>query len=169
VIREIVKYGHPVLHAPAQPVAQIDDTVRQLVDDMVETMYAAPGIGLAATQIGVPARVLVIDISVGRQPGSLIQLINPTFVERDGILYEEEGCLSVPGYTARVDRHARVVVEGTARDGTTVRHEATGLLARAFQHEMDHLDGRLYVDHLRGIKRQLILRGISKQQRQGKW
>ena len=169
MIRPIVKYGHPVLHAPARPVEHIDAEIHQLVDDMAETMYAAPGIGLAATQVGVPLRVLVIDISVGRQPGALLHVINPVFVEREGIQYEDEGCLSVPGYTARVERDAHVVVEGLTRDGQPVRHEATGLLARAFQHEIDHLDGRLYVDHLRGLKRQLILRGIQKQQRQGKW
>ena len=169
MIRPIVKYGHPVLHAPARAVETFDDDLRQLVDDMVETMYAAPGIGLAATQIGVPLRVLVIDLSVGRQAGGLLHVINPVFVEREGIQYEDEGCLSVPGYTARVERDARVVVEGLDRDGQPVRHEATGLLARAFQHEIDHLEGRVYVDHLRGLKRQLILRGIQKQQRQGKW
>lgn len=169
MIRPIVKHGHPVLHAPAAPVTVIDSDIHRLIDDMTETMYAAPGIGLAATQVGVPLRVLVIDISIGRQPGSLLQLINPVYVEREGIQYEDEGCLSIPGYTARVERDARVVVEGLTRDGQPVRHDATGLLARAFQHEIDHLDGRLYVDHLSGLKRQLILRGIRKQQRQGKW
>ena len=169
MIRPIVKYGHPVLHAPARPVEQFDAELGRLIDDMTETMYAAPGIGLAATQVGVPLRVLVIDLSVGRQLGSLIQLVNPVYVAREGMQYEDEGCLSVPGYTARVERDAQVIVEGVTRDGQPLRHEATGLLARAFQHEMDHLDGRLYVDHLRGLKRQLILRGVQKQQRQGKW
>ena len=169
MIRPIVKYGHSVLHTPARPVERFDAELGRLVDDMTETMYAAPGIGLAATQIGVPLRVLVIDLSVGRQLGSLIHLVNPVFVEREGIQYEDEGCLSVPGYTARVERDAHVIVEGVTREGQPARHEATGLLARAFQHEIDHLDGRLYVDHLRGLKRQLILRGIQKQQRQGAW
>ena len=169
MIRPIVKYGHPVLHAPARPVEQFDAELGRLIDDMTETMYAAPGIGLAATQIGVPLRVLVIDLSIGRQLGSLIHLVNPVYVAREGIQYEDEGCLSVPGYTARVERDAQVIVEGITRDGEPSRHEATGLLARAFQHEMDHLDGRLYVDHLRGLKRQLILRGVQKQQRQGTW
>lgn len=169
MIRPIVKYGHPVLHAPARPVETFDEDLGHLIDDMVETMYAAPGIGLAATQVGVPLRVLVIDITVGRQAGSLLHVVNPVFVEREGIQYEDEGCLSVPGYTARIERDARVVVEGVDRGGKPVRHDATGLLARAFQHELDHLDGRVYVDHLRGLKRQLILRGIQKQQRQGTW
>jgi peptide deformylase len=169
VILPIVKYGHPVLHAPAQPVDTITPETVRLVDDMFETMYAAPGIGLAATQVGVALRVLVIDLSVGRQIGSQIHVINPVFVERDGAQYEDEGCLSVPGYTARVHRDSRVVVEGLDKAGQPVRHEATGLLARAFQHEIDHLDGKVYLDHLRGLKRELILRGIRKQQRQGKW
>lgn len=169
MIRPIVKYGDTVLHAPAAPVESITPEIRTLIDDMVETMYAAPGIGLAATQIGVPLRVLVIDLSVGRQPGQQIHLINPVIVERDGLQYEDEGCLSVPGYSARVERDAHVIVEGLNREGDSVRHDATGLLARAFQHEIDHLDGRLYVDRLRGLKRELILRGIRKRQRQGKW
>jgi peptide deformylase len=169
VLLPIVKYGHPVLHTPAKPVETITGEITQLIDDMTETMYAAPGIGLAATQVGVPLRVLVIDLSLGRQAGSLIQMINPTFIARDGAQYEDEGCLSVPGYTAYVHRDSRVVVEGLDRNGEIVRHDATGLLARAFQHEIDHLDGRVYLDHLRGLKRELILRGIRKQQRQGKW
>jgi peptide deformylase len=169
VVLPIVKYGHPVLHAPAKPVDAVSAEVRQLIDDMVETMYAAPGIGLAATQVGVPLRVIVIDLSVGRHAGQLIQVINPVFVTRDGTQYEDEGCLSVPGYTARVHRDAHVIVDGLDRNGEPVRHDATGLLARAFQHEVDHLDGRLYLDHLRGLKRELILRGVRKKQRQGKW
>ena len=169
MILPIVKYGHPVLHAPARPVDAVTADITRLIDDMVETMYAAPGIGLAATQVGVPLRVLVIDLSVGRQVGSQIQLVNPVFVERDGAQYEDEGCLSLPGYTARVHRDAHVIVEGLDREGNAVRHDASGLLARAFQHEIDHLDGRIYLDHLRGLKRELILRGIRKQQRQGKW
>ena len=169
MILPIVKYGHAVLHAPARPVDAITPEIETLIDDMTETMYAAPGIGLAATQVGVPLRVLVIDLSAGRQAGSLIHLVNPVFIEREGIQYEDEGCLSVPGYTARVERDAYVVVEGLDRQGRLVRHDASGLLARAFQHEIDHLDGRVYVDHLRGLKRELILRGIRKQQRKGTW
>jgi peptide deformylase len=169
VILPIVKYGHPVLHAPAKPVEAITPEITRLINDMTETMYAAPGVGLAATQVGVPLRVLVIDLSIGREVGSLIHLINPVFVDRGGAQYEDEGCLSLPGYSARVHRDSHVTVEGLTRDGQPVRHDATGLLARAFQHEVDHLDGRIYLDHLRGLKRELILRGIRKQQRQGKW
>jgi peptide deformylase len=169
VILPIVKYGHPVLHTPAKPVEHITPDIQKLIDDMVETMYAAPGIGLAATQVGVALRVLVIDLSVGRKAGDLLHVINPVYVEREGAQYEDEGCLSVPGYTARVQRDAHVVVDGLDRDGKPVRHDASGLLARAFQHEIDHLDGRVYVDHLRGLKRELILRGVRKRQRKGEW
>jgi peptide deformylase len=169
VILPIVKYGHPVLHAAAKPVDAITPQIERLIDDMTETMYAAPGVGLAATQVGVALRVLVIDLSIGRDVGNLIQVINPVFIERDGAQYEDEGCLSLPGYSARVHRDSHVIVEGRTRDGRPARYDATGLLARAFQHEIDHLDGRIYLDHLRGLKRELILRGIRKQQRQGKW
>lgn len=169
MIRPIVKYGHPVLHAPASPVETIDEEIGRLIDDMTETMYAEPGIGLAAPQVAVPLRVIVIDLSVGKQAGRLIHMINPVIVAREGRQYEDEGCLSVPGYTASVERDARVTVEGLDRKGAPLRYEADGLLARAFQHEVDHLDGRLYVDRLRGLKRQLILRGVQKRQRQGKW
>ena len=169
MILPIVKYGHPVLHTPAKPVEAITPEIHKLIDDMVETMYAAPGIGLAATQVGVGLRILVIDLSVGKKAGELLHLINPVYVEREGIQYEDEGCLSVPGYTARVQRDATVVVDGLDREGRAVRHDASGLLARAFQHEIDHLDGRVYIDHLRGLKRELILRGVRKRQRQGTW
>jgi peptide deformylase len=124
---------------------------------------------LAATQVGVALRVFVIDLSVGRDPGALITMINPVFVERDGTQLEEEGCLSVPGFTATVLRPQRVVVRGLDREGNEHVREGTGLLARAFQHEMDHLDGRLFVDRLRGIKRDMILRKIRKLDRAGKW
>src|SRR5512139_1418808 len=111
-IRPIVKYGDPVLHAPAAPVERIDDDIRALFDDMVQTMYAAPGIGLAAPQVGVPLRVIVIDLSVGERPGELIQLVNPEFLEREGEQRHEEGCLSVPGFGGSPSRPARVVVRG---------------------------------------------------------
>jgi peptide deformylase len=169
MLRPIVKYGADVLHQIAQPVDGITPEVLSLVDDMVATMYAAPGIGLAAPQIGVPLRVFVVDLSVGRDPTALITLINPTFVTIEGVQLEDEGCLSVPGFNATVARPQRVVVRGLDREGRDRTHEATGLLARAFQHEMDHLDGRLFVDRLRGIKRDLIVRRIRKLTRDGKW
>jgi peptide deformylase len=143
--------------------------IERLIDDMTETMYAAPGIGLAAPQVGVPLRIFVIDLSLGHNPKDLIVMVNPEFVERDGMQLEEEGCLSVPGFNATVVRPSRVVVKGLDRAGTVQVHEATELLARAFQHEMDHLDGMLFVDRLRGIKRDLIVRRIRKLTRSGKW
>jgi peptide deformylase len=136
---------------------------------MSDTMYAAPGIGLAAPQVGVPLRVCVIDLSSGRRGGDVLTLVNPEFVEREGMQIEEEGCLSLPGFNATVARPARAVVRALDADGTPRTIEGTGLLARALQHEIDHLDGTLFVDRLRGIKRDLILRRVRKLQRLGRW
>ena len=169
MIRPILKYGASLLHGKAQAVGAITPDIERLVDDLIETMYAAPGVGLAATQVGVPLRLFVVDVSVGRDPNGLIVFINPEFVERDGVQLEEEGCLSVPGFNATVMRPMRAVVKGLDRHGEPQQHEGTGLLARAFQHEMDHLDGMLFVDRLRGIKRDLIVRKIHKLNRAGKW
>jgi peptide deformylase len=143
--------------------------VNRLIDDMIETMYAAPGIGLAAPQIGVGLRIFVVDLSLGHDPTALIVMVNPEFVSRDGMQLEEEGCLSVPGFNATVVRPDRAVVRGLDRTGAEHEREGSGLLARAFQHEMDHLDGTLFVDRLRGIKRDLIVRKIRKLTRAGKW
>lgn len=169
MIRPIVKFGASVLHEPAKPVEAITPEISTLIDDMVATMYAAPGIGLAAPQVGVPLRIFVVDLSVGRDPGGLITFVNPEFVEREGLQLEEEGCLSVPGFTATVGRPVRAVIKGLDRHGNPQQIEGTGLLARAFQHEMDHLDGRLFIDRLRGIKRDLIVRKIRKLSRAGQW
>ena len=169
MLRPILRYGERPLHGPAAPVTRFDDDLQRLVDDMIETMYAAPGIGLAAPQVGVPLRVFVVDLSVGRDPSQLIVLVNPEFVQREGTQLEEEGCLSVPGFNATVLRPSHVVVKGLDREEQIQTFEGTGLLARAFQHEMDHLDGRLFVDRLRGIKRDVIVRKIQKLQRTGKW
>lgn len=164
-----MRYGASVLHQPAAPVAAVTAEIDTLVTDMVETMYAAPGIGLAAPQVGVPLRIFVIDLSLGRDANGLIVMINPEFVERHGMQLEEEGCLSVPGFNATVVRPERAVVKGLDREGTEQQLEGNGLLARAFQHEMDHLDGTLFVDRLRGIKRDLIVRKIKKLAKAGKW
>lgn len=169
MIRPILRYGDRPLHTPARPVDDVGPDLQTLVTDMIETMYAAPGIGLAAPQVGVSLRVFVVDLSVGRDPAQLIVMINPVFAEQEGTQLEEEGCLSVPGFNATVVRPARVVVTGLDREGRPQRLEGTGLLARAFQHEMDHLDGRVFVDRLRGIKRDVIVRKIQKLQRSGKW
>ena len=169
MIRPILRYGEPALHGRAQPVTAFDDTLHQLLRDMTETMYAAPGVGLAAPQVGVPLRAFVIDITVGKQPGSLIELVNPEMVLCEGLQMEEEGCLSLPGFNATVVRPERAVVKGQDRRGHDVTIEGTGLLARALQHEMDHLDGSIFVDRLRGIKRDLIVRKVQKLRRSGKW
>src|SRR3954471_2252565 len=134
MIRPILKYGDSTLHGKARTVDGVTSDIDRLVNDMIETMYAAPGVGLAATQVGVPLRIFVVDVSVGRDPNGLLVLINPEFVERDGVQLEDEGCLSVPGFNATVVRPARAVVKALDRTGTEVRHEGTGLLARAFQH-----------------------------------
>ena len=169
MIRPILRYGESPLHRRASEVPVVDEQVQKLVDDMVETMYAAPGVGLAATQVGVPIRLFVIDLSVGRRASDLIVMINPMFLEREGMQIEEEGCLSVPGFNATVVRPARVVVRGLDRSGAEHTIEGRELLARAFQHEMDHLDGTLFVDRLRGIKKELIVRKIHKLKRSGRW
>jgi peptide deformylase len=169
MIRPIRRYGDSALHTPAETVANITSDIDALVRDMVETLYAAPGIGLAATQVGVPLRIFVIDLSVGRDANGLITMINPEFVERDGMQLEEEGCLSVPGFNATVARPQKATVKGLDAAGNERVIEGVGLLARAFQHEMDHLDGRVFVERLRGIKRDLILRKIRKRIRSGTW
>ena len=169
MIRPILKYGDSTLHQKAADVPAINPVIERLIDDMIDTMYAAPGVGLAAPQIGVPFRIFVVDVSVGRDPESLIVMVNPEFVSRDGMQLEEEGCLSVPGFEATVVRPMNAVVKGLDRSGREHQREGTGLLARAFQHEMDHLDGRLFIDHLRGIKRDVIVRRIRKLTRAGKW
>jgi peptide deformylase len=168
-IRDVVKYGNPVLHSPSAPVKTIDGETARLVDDMVATMYAAPGIGLAAPQIGVPLRVIVIDLSVGEDKGQLITLVNPEFVEREGEQREEEGCLSVPGYAGSPVRPARVTVRGLDLDGKERIYEATELLARAFCHEIDHIDGLLFVDRLSPLKRDLMKRKLRKRARNDDW
>jgi len=169
MLRPIVRFGADVLHQPAAPVSDITPEIQSLIDDMIQTMYAAPGVGLAAPQVGVGVRIFVCDISVGRNRADLLTFINPEFVERDGMQLEEEGCLSVPGFNATVARPARAILKGLDREGESHSVEATGLLARCFQHEMDHLDGTLFVDRLRGLQKDLIVRRIRKLSRSGKW
>jgi peptide deformylase len=170
MIRPILRYGDQLLHQAAADVVSFDDDeLQRLIDDMIDTMYAAPGVGLAATQVGVPRRVFVADVSAGRDRNGLVVMVNPAFVEREGMQLEEEGCLSLPGFNATVLRPARAVLKGFDRHGHELTIEAKGLLARAFQHEMDHLDGMVFVDRLRGIKRDVIVRKIQKLKRSGKW
>ncbi len=163
-IRDILHYPDPRLRNRAQAVERVDDAVRRLVDDMLETMYAAPGIGLAAIQVKVPKRVITIDISEhGDQP---LCLINPEILELAGSIETEEGCLSLPGIYESVERADAIRARGLDRDGQAVEFEAEGLLAVCVQHEIDHLDGKLFVDYLSQLKRQRIRKKAHKQQRQ---
>ena len=169
MIRPILRYGETALHARARPVESFDESLHALLRDMIETMYAAPGVGLAAPQVGVSLRAFVIDVTVGKSSGELYELVNPEVVACEGMQMEEEGCLSLPGFNATVVRPSRVVVQGVDRHGNPKTIEGTGLLARALQHEIDHLEGTLYVDRLRGIKRDVIVRKVQKLRRSGKW
>lgn len=161
-IRPIVKWGDPVLHSPAREVVELDGSVAELIRDMVDTMYAAPGVGLAAPQIGVPLRVIVVDVSVGERPGELIRLINPIVVGTSGDQQHEEGCLSIPGFEGTPRRPASVTLKGLELDGSERVVTGTSLLARAFAHEMDHLDGLLFVDRLSPLKRDLLKRRLRR-------
>ena len=165
----ILKYGEEVLRRPTAPIIEFNDELQKLIDDMVQTMYAAPGIGLAANQIGVSKRVAVIDLSVGKRPNELHVLVNPEIIERIGEQSEEEGCLSVPDFTETEMRPARVTVRFFDRNGERREMSGEALMARAMCHEIDHLDGKLYVDHLRGFKRDRIVRKIQKLAKQGMW
>jgi peptide deformylase len=161
VVREIRLLGDPVLRAEARPVAEITAETLVLIDDMLETMYAADGVGLAAPQVGVGVRVMVADSREdGRAP---VALVNPQILERsEDTERGEEGCLSIPGVTDIVERAARVVIEGRGRDGQVRRVEADGLLARILQHEIDHLDGVLFFDRLSPLKRRMLLKRWEK-------
>ena len=169
MIREIVKYPEPVLERKAEPVTEFDDELRQLVDDMFESMYAAKGIGLAAPQIGVSKRLTVIDLSFQERPEDKIVLINPEIIVREGKQYEEEGCLSLPDIREKVSRAAKVTVRAQNAKGEWFEIDGEELLARAFQHEIDHLDGILFFRRVSALKRDLILRRIRKLQKAGDW
>ena len=162
MIRPILTYPDPELKKKSAAVTVISDKIRELAKDMAETMYDAPGVGLAAPQIGVHQRVIVIDVAGSDEPPALITAINPVIIHAEGETYEEEGCLSVPKYAANVRRHARVIVKGLNLDGEEVVWRAEGLLAVAFQHEIDHLDGILFVDHISQLKRDLFRRRYRK-------
>lgn len=159
----ILHYPDPRLRRVAAPVAAVDDDIRRQIADMAETMYAAPGIGLAAIQVNVPNRVVVIDISDSRD--QLLVLINPEIFEKDGEQVYEEGCLSVPGVYDEVTRAAHICLRALDRDGKTFEMEATGLLATCIQHEIDHLDGKVFVDYLSRLKQTRIRKKLEKQQR----
>jgi peptide deformylase len=162
-ILKILEYPDPRLRKKATPVATVDDDIRRLVDDMFDTMYRAPGIGLAATQVDVHKRLLVTDVSTDKDRP--LVLINPQIVEKDGVAFTEEGCLSVPGYYEEVERAEHIRVTYLDRDGNSVDDEMNGLQAVCVQHEIDHLDGKLFVDYLSEAKRQRIRKRIEKERR----
>lgn len=159
----ILEFPDPRLRTRAQPVGEVDAALRKLIDDMFETMYAAPGIGLAATQVNVHQRLLVIDISETRQEP--LALINPEILTRDGVEETEEGCLSVPGIYDKVTRAERIRVRALNRDGKQIEFDAGGLLAVCIQHEIDHLDGKLFVDYLSELKRTRIRKKLTKERK----
>jgi peptide deformylase len=169
MIRPIVLWGSEVLEKPSDPVTDITGDEVKLVQDMIETMYKAPGVGLAAPQIGVSKRIMVTDTSSGEKKDHLFTIVNPQIVETIGEQYEEEGCLSIPGFSATVVRPKKIVLSGVDLNGKEIVIEGSDLLARAFCHEMDHLDGKFFLDHLSFIKRDMIKRRIKKLIRQGKW
>src|SRR5512145_1024168 len=158
MVRNILSYPDPELKKKSAPVTVINEKTLELVRDMAETMYAAPGIGLAAPQIGVHQRIIVIDIAGKDEAPELIVAINPVIIHAEGETYEEEGCLSVPKYAANVRRHARVVVKALNLEGEEVTWKADELLAIAFQHKIDHLDGILFIDHISPLKREIFRR-----------
>lgn len=160
---DILHYPDPRLRTKAKPVAEVDDRIRELIDNMLETMYAAPGIGLAAIQVNVPERVLVVDVSDDNSEP--LALINPEILEKDGVETMQEGCLSVPGFYEEVQRADHIKFRALGRDGKPFEMEANGLLAVCIQHEIDHLDGKLFVDYLSELKRNRIRKKLEKQQR----
>ncbi len=159
----ILEFPDPRLRTKAVPVEAVDDSLRALIDDMFETMYAAPGIGLAATQVDVHLRLLVADVSSDSSAPHV--LINPEILEKDGVMVSDEGCLSVPGYYEEVERAEHIRVRFLDRQGATQEMEAEGLLAVCVQHEMDHLEGKLFVDYLSEAKRQRIRKKLLKERR----
>lgn len=162
MIREIVRFGDPRLLAPNAEVTDFDAELAALVADLVETCHAAPGLGLAAPQIGVNRRVAIVDLSVGEDPSAVIVLVNPRVSGAEGELRCDEGCLSIPGLSEPLTRPVRVAVEAADAAGKVRTLEGENLLARALCHETDHLDGRLFVHRLRGLKRELVMRKIAR-------
>ena len=169
MILKVVKYPEPVLSQPGEPVTEFDTELKKLVDDMFETMYASQGIGLAAPQVAVSKRVTVIDLSQGKDPEQKIVLVNPEIIFREGKQYEEEGCLSFPEIREKVQRAAKVKIRAQDLKGKWFEMDGEELLSRAFQHEIDHLDGMLFIFRMSSLKRDLVLRKIRKMQREGTW
>jgi len=154
--KKICILGDQVLREKATPITEIDGALQQLIDDMTETMYAAKGLGLAANQVGETKRLFILDLSQREGKPELMVFINPEIIEAEGELYEEEGCLSIPGYAAKVRRRAKVLVRALDREGREFERELEGLGARAIQHELDHLNGVLYIDYLSTLKKTLF-------------
>jgi peptide deformylase len=169
MILKIVKYPEPVLQQPGEPVTEFDADLRRFVDDMFETMYASQGIGLAAQQVGVAKRITVIDLSQGKDPEQKLVLINPEVISRAGKQYEEEGCLSFPEIREKIQRAAKVRIRAQDEKGKWFEMDGEELLSRAFQHEIDHLDGMVFIFRMSALKRDLTLRKIRKMQREGTW
>jgi peptide deformylase len=169
MILKIVKYPDPVLSRPGEPVTEFDADLRKLIADMFETMYAEQGVGLAAPQVAVSKRLTVIDLSSGKEPKKKLVLINPEIIFREGKVYEEEGCLSFPEIREKVVRAAKVRVRAQDERGKWFEMDGEELLARAFQHEIDHVDGMLFIFRMSALKRDLNLRKIRKMQRDGVW
>ncbi len=155
-------YPDPILRTRCQEVEHFDADLRRLADDMVETMHAAPGVGLAAPQVGIDRRLAVVDLSVGKEPGQVIVMVNPEIAAREGSVTEEEGCLSIPELTDKVDRPQRIEIKARDLAGEPFALAADGWLARAICHEVDHLDGVLFVDHLRGLRRERARRALKR-------
>lgn len=160
---EIITVGHPTLASRSMPVKDINQEIVELARNMVETMHHAPGIGLAAPQVNVSLRLITVDLSVGENPDDLIIMVNPEIIETEGEQISEEGCLSVPGIYEKVVRPSRILVRGYGLNGQEIKLEASDLLARVFCHEIDHLDGKLFVDRLSPLKRRLVRSRIKKE------
>ena len=168
-VRPIVLYPDPVLLRPTRPVETVDQAVRELIQDLMDTMHAAPGIGLAANQVGESRRVCVVDLSVGETPGDLKVLVNPRVVAVEGSQVDEEGCLSFPDVTLEVERAMRATVEALDGEGRPITVTGEGLLARAMLHEIEHLDGQTFLRNVSSLKRQLVTRQIRKRMKAGDW
>jgi peptide deformylase len=169
MILKIVKFPEPVLQQPGEPVTEFDGELRKFVANLFETMYASQGIGLAAQQVGVAKRITVIDLSLGKDPAQKLVLINPEVISREGKQYEEEGCLSFPDIREKIARAAKVRIRAQDEKGKWFEMDGEELLSRAFQHEIDHLDGMLFIFRMSALKRDLNLRKIRKMQREGTW
>src|SRR6516164_9448903 len=169
MIYPIVKYGDPVLEKPSATVTNFDDELRQLVNDMFESMYAAHGVGLAAPQIGIGKRIAVIDVTFKEDPDAKIVLVNPEIIHVEGRITSNEGCLSIPEFREEVTRARKVTARAQNVKGETFEVTGEELLARALLHETDHLNGKLYINHLSSLKRDMIKRKIRKMMKAGEW